>query len=277
MSNWSVKQQLREEILEAAVQGDSLKVGELLDKGADVNESEGGYLSKKTVLLVAIENRNEEVAKLLVDRGADLTVTVTVTGKKKTVVDLARDKELNTLADYIQNIQGLNERLMTSVMNGADHDAVDVIMKGAKVNIMYTPTELDQPDCTLLQLALVRGHLAVAKVLIHYNIDLHAVMKWDDQSEDTARSYADRMNYDEIVSMIDAKLKESSNENKTMANGDGGNQHKTNFFQTNNNTGQSKTVEVYDIEDAEEIQPEAEVPVMNGSSAKKHGNGCTVS
>eukprot|EP00057_Strongylocentrotus_purpuratus_P006655 XP_011661129.1 PREDICTED: ankyrin repeat domain-containing protein 50 [Strongylocentrotus purpuratus] len=206
MSNWSIKQRLREEILEAVEKGDTTRVEELLDKGADVNESEGGYIAKKTVLLLAIENSHENIAKLLVDKGADLTVTVTVTGTKKTLPNVARDKELHNLADYMQNKLDMNERLTASVKEGHIDFVQDNINRGADVNVLYTPPEIDQPDCTLLQLALIKGHVDIAKILLQNGVDVHHVMKWEDQSEDTALSYAERMNYDEIVTLIEERL-----------------------------------------------------------------------
>ncbi|XP_041475467.1 ankyrin repeat domain-containing protein 50-like isoform X1 [Lytechinus variegatus] len=270
MSNWSIKQRLREEILEAVEKGDTEKVEYLLGRGADVNESEGGYIAKKTVLLLAIEKNHEHIAKLLVDKGADLTVTVTLSGTKKTVPDIARDKGFNDLANYMQYKLDMNERLTASVKDGYIDYVQDNINRGGDVNVMYRPPEIDQPDCTLLQLALIKGHVDIAKILLQNGVELHHVMKWDDQSEDTAKSYAERMNYDDIVKLIEEKLKALPNNNSKVANGNG----VSNYEEINETKG--KHVEVYDIEDVDELQENNTAPAMQAHQKKKNGN-CVIS
>ncbi|XP_041475475.1 uncharacterized protein LOC121423975 isoform X2 [Lytechinus variegatus] len=231
MSNWSIKQRLREEILEAVEKGDTEKVEYLLGRGADVNESEGGYIAKKTVLLLAIEKNHEHIAKLLVDKGADLTVTVTLSGTKKTVPDIARDKGFNDLANYMQYKLDMNERLTASVKDGYIDYVQDNINRGGDVNVMY---------------------------------------RWDDQSEDTAKSYAERMNYDDIVKLIEEKLKALPNNNSKVANGNG----VSNYEEINETKG--KHVEVYDIEDVDELQENNTAPAMQAHQKKKNGN-CVIS
>ncbi|XP_063952303.1 uncharacterized protein LOC129257581 isoform X2 [Lytechinus pictus] len=231
MSNWSIKQRLREEILEAVEKGDTEKVEYLLDRGADVNESEGGYIAKKTVLLLAIEKNHEHIAKLLVDKGADLTVTVTLTGTKKTLPDIARDKGFNDLANHMQYKLDMNERLTASVKDGYIDYVQDNINRGGDVNVMY---------------------------------------RWDDQSEDTAKTYAERMNYDDIVKLIEEKLKVLPNNNSKVANGNG----VSNYEEINETKG--KHVEVYDIEDVDELQENNTAPAMQAHQKKKNGN-CVIS
>ena len=63
-------------------------------KGADVNEVAGGYLTKQTLLIIAVEKGHVEVANILVDRDADLTATVMV---RASVHYKCEQKTLNNL------------------------------------------------------------------------------------------------------------------------------------------------------------------------------------
>src|ERR1700741_5108433 len=71
------KQQLNEQLFEAARKGDAAAVTALLDKGADVNAK---FRYGTTALFKAAERGNTEVVKVLLARGADVSVKDTFYG-----------------------------------------------------------------------------------------------------------------------------------------------------------------------------------------------------
>ncbi|XP_071823378.1 uncharacterized protein [Apostichopus japonicus] len=170
MEEWSVKQSLREDILEAVETGHCRRVEELLDKGADVDESVGAYLSGNTLLTLAAEKGYEDIAKLLIDRGANFDVKV---NNNTDIEQYASDNEMTALVSYIKRKRELNMDEKTTM--------------------------------NLLFLAMTEGHIGIAKVLIENNINLHYVVKWEDDIEDTAMTYAERMGQPEIVQLIKMK------------------------------------------------------------------------
>lgn len=65
------KQQLNDQLYEAARKGDAAEVKALLDKGADVNAK---FRYGATAIFKAADSGHVEVVKLLIERGADVTV-----------------------------------------------------------------------------------------------------------------------------------------------------------------------------------------------------------
>ena len=99
-------------LLAATVNNNDTKIAEyLIDKGADVNTKaiidnymENGMTSNDkddskeavNLILTAIENGNTSLVKLLIEKGADTTV---VNKKKKTVFDIAREKNYDDILE----------------------------------------------------------------------------------------------------------------------------------------------------------------------------------
>jgi ankyrin repeat protein len=81
------KQQLNEQLYEAARRGDAVEVKALLDKGADVNAK---FRYGATALFKAAERGHAEVVRLLLERGADANVRDTFYGA--TALTWALDK-----------------------------------------------------------------------------------------------------------------------------------------------------------------------------------------
>ena len=71
------KQELNDQLFEAARKGDAAAVTALLDKGADVNAK---FRYGTTALFKAAERGNTEVVKVLLARGADVSVKDTFYG-----------------------------------------------------------------------------------------------------------------------------------------------------------------------------------------------------
>ncbi|XP_071823379.1 uncharacterized protein [Apostichopus japonicus] len=199
MEEWSVKQSLREDILEAVETGHCRRVEELLDKGADVDESVGAYLSGNTLLTLAAEKGYEDIAKLLIDRGANFDVKV---NNNTDIEQYASDNEMTALVSYIKRKRELNMRLQVSVKSGDVVGVTSSLTEGAHVNLVITD---EKTTMNLLFLAMTEGHIGIAKVLIENNINLHYVVKWEDDIEDTAMTYAERMGQPEIVQLIKMK------------------------------------------------------------------------
>src|ERR1044072_9164034 len=82
------KQELNNQLYEAARKGDVAEVKAVLDKGADVNAK---FRYGATALFKAAERGHTEVVKLLIERGADVTVKDTFYGA--TAMTWALNKE----------------------------------------------------------------------------------------------------------------------------------------------------------------------------------------
>ncbi|XP_077997591.1 uncharacterized protein LOC144450756 [Glandiceps talaboti] len=256
MGDWAEKQRLREEIIEAVKLGDAAGVERLLNNGADVNESEGGYLSKKNLLMMAIYKKYVDVAVLLVKRGIDLSFTAqTVDKEEKTALDLAREHNLNEVTDLIERTSEANHDLSRAVTMGITDLASRALDAGGNINMLID--EGSQHGGSLLMIAICSEHKEMAKFLIHRGINLDYVNKWDDPSsgehqEDTARDYASKMQYSDIVQLIDdEKQKRKENQAKVTANGQGNNMYTHTQTQKHHANGDLQDVE--DFEDEEEI------------------------
>jgi len=104
------KQQLNEQMWEAVRRGDAAEVTALLDKGADVNAK---FRYGATALFKAAERGHVEVAKILLARGADVTVKDTFYGATAMtwaldnghieIVRLLLEKDASSVEDVLQN------------------------------------------------------------------------------------------------------------------------------------------------------------------------------
>lgn len=109
------KQELNEQFWEAVRKGDLAAVTALLDKGADVNAK---FRYGATALFKAAERGHTEIVKLLLARGADVTVKDTFYGA--TAMTWALDSNhvevVRALLD--KDSSSVNEVLMTGVREG---------------------------------------------------------------------------------------------------------------------------------------------------------------
>jgi ankyrin repeat protein len=111
------KAELNDKFWEAVRQGDLARVTELLDQGADVNAK---FRYGATALFKAAERGHTEIVKLLLARGADVTVKDTF--YKATAMTWALDN------DHVETVRALLEKdsdsvgdvLMTGVREGKD-------------------------------------------------------------------------------------------------------------------------------------------------------------
>ncbi len=121
------KQQLNDQLWEAARGGDAAVVTALLDKGADVNAK---FRYGATALFKAAERGNTAVVKVLLARGADASVKDTFYGATAMTWALSNNQ--------IEVVRALLEKDATSV--------ADVLMTGVR-----------EGNATLVEVALARG------------------------------------------------------------------------------------------------------------------------
>lgn len=120
------KQELNDQLFEAARKGDAAAVMALLDKGADVNAR---FRYGTTALFKAAERGNTEVVKLLIARGADASVkdtfykttamTWALDNKRVEVVRVLLEKSPDAVGDVLMT--GVREGNLEFVHVALDH------------------------------------------------------------------------------------------------------------------------------------------------------------
>lgn len=285
-STWSHKQRLREDIIDAVVKGKYGDVESMLNEGADPNEAEGGYLTQRTLLILAIENDHIEIAHLLVKRGANLKASIMVNKVTKTVLDLAFEKQLDTLVALIEKTNAANNRLLQGVKDNNSSEVQGALQFGANCNILYDHDEdtenEDAPEINLLLFAICENLLDVARLLITSGIDLDFVLKWTDPAsgeytEDTARSLANRMHFRDIVNLIDKEKERREETRLTMQNGSTKGNNNSTTLSGKKEKSKSQEDEVEDIEDDDFQEAEFEASPNQSNKKRKSGGSCTIS
>jgi hypothetical protein len=109
------KQELNDQLFEAARKGDAVAVRALLDKGADVNAK---FRYGTTALFKAAERGNTEVVKVLLARGADVTVKDTFYSATAITWALS-NKHVEVVRSLLEkSADSVGEVLMTGVSDG---------------------------------------------------------------------------------------------------------------------------------------------------------------
>lgn len=109
------KQELNDQLWEAARKGDPVAVAALLDKGAEVNAK---FRYGTTALFKAAERGNTEVVKVLLARGADVTVKDTFYGA--TAMTWALDHN--------------HDEIVRALLEKSPQSADEVLLTGAREN-----------------------------------------------------------------------------------------------------------------------------------------------
>jgi type II secretory pathway component GspD/PulD (secretin) len=131
--------ELNEELVKAAMQGETAVVSALLDKGADVNAK--GKYSGWTPLIVAAKKGDTELVNLLLSHGAD--VDAKSRGRKRTaLMEAVRNRSfesVNALLTAYPDVDAVDWEgytvLMFAAVSGQD-DIVSVLLNyGADVNM----------------------------------------------------------------------------------------------------------------------------------------------
>ena len=109
------KQELNDQLFEAARKGDAAAVTALLDRGADVNAK---FRYGTTALFKAAERGNTEVVKVLLARGADVTVTDTFYSATAMTWALSNKHVEVVRALLSKSAESAGEVLLTGVREG---------------------------------------------------------------------------------------------------------------------------------------------------------------
>jgi ankyrin repeat protein len=109
------KQELNDQLFEAARKGDAAAVTALLDRGAEVNAK---FRYGTTALFKAAERGNTEVVKVLLTRGADVSVKDTFYGATAMTWALDNDHVEVVRVLLEKSADNVGEVLMTGVREG---------------------------------------------------------------------------------------------------------------------------------------------------------------
>ena len=121
------KQELNDQFWEAVRQGDLAAVTALLDKGADVNAK---FRYGATALFKAAERGHTEIVKLLLARGADVTVKDTFYGATAMSWALDNDHTETVRALLEKDSESVGDVLMTGVREGKSELVEIALAKG---------------------------------------------------------------------------------------------------------------------------------------------------
>ncbi len=160
---------LTEELLRASRNGWLGDVSKLLEQGADI-EARNGY--DRTALMWACERDHTDVARLLLEKGADVN---------------AKDEDGNTAFDYDNSgtLQGImNEELLKACKEGRFDDVPKWLEKGADVNARA------EDGSTPLMWVVMEGDVKTAKLLIQKGADVNAKDKTGENAFDYAQDKA---------------------------------------------------------------------------------------
>ena len=115
------------EIIKYSKKGDLAKVQQLIASGADINAIDK---DNTTALMWAIQKKHMDIARFLIDKGADV------------------------------NVQGNSEALITAAGYGYTELVILLLEKGANIN------SLNSAHCSALMIASYMGEPETAKILI---------------------------------------------------------------------------------------------------------------
>jgi hypothetical protein len=137
-------------IIDAANSGDISKIKKLLAEGRNINEKDS---NGATPLMHAIWSKKPDVAKYLIESGADVKANDNYGNALIYAIDYKQHELINLLLDKGADIESRNylgeTAIVHAVLRIADFDAVKILIKrGANVNAKSTEGE------TVLDLAL---------------------------------------------------------------------------------------------------------------------------
>lgn len=155
-----------EELRRAAIKGNVDSVKDLVSRGANVNMRHGGW----TILMFAAREDHPEVAKILLDNGADVNATGEERGEWSgaTALTIAAEKGHTDIVKVLlarganvnaQNNHGSN----TALMYAAEFDYPDVVKVLLASGANVTPKDKDGE--TALMTAKRRGRTEIMQLL----------------------------------------------------------------------------------------------------------------
>lgn len=157
------------QLVEMSRAGDLDEVSRLIENGISANAKNAAGV---TALMGACENGHTDVARLLLEKGADIK---------------AKDENGNTAFDYDKSgtLQGImNEELLKACKEGRFDDVPKWLEKGADVNARA------EDGSTPLMWVVMEGDVKTAKLLIQKGADVNAKDKTGENAFDYAQDKA---------------------------------------------------------------------------------------
>jgi ankyrin repeat protein len=167
----------------------------LLDGGADVDRQEEGLGS--TALMMALHASDPETARLLISRGADVTLAgggyapIILAASKSTVDVVELLIEHGAIADAREEVHLV--RAMHGAARGGRTDVVRVLLAAG------VPVDIGLPGFTAFMQATWKGKLETAQLLLAAGADPNAVSI----TEMTPLAYARSENRSEVVAWLE--------------------------------------------------------------------------
>ncbi|XP_071941382.1 ankyrin repeat domain-containing protein 22-like [Antedon mediterranea] len=202
--------ELKSEIWNAVMSGDLETVERLVNEGADVDTTKDGT----TLLVLAIQENQTEMAKKLLELGADISIRHEEITEGviqfKTAKDYASEEGLVELCELLQNKVILNTNIRTAVQDGNQFLVQSLLKQGGDVNVTT------EDGYSLLMVAIRNKDLDLSLLLLQENADVGYVLEVWEQTQTleewnttryTAKDYAIE-HLPTVVDVLDVRMEE---------------------------------------------------------------------
>jgi excisionase family DNA binding protein len=166
-------------LVEAAFEGDMVRVQALIEEGADVNERDA---SGRTALMIAANRGHTYVVQLLLERGADANAR---DNQGLTALEAAESRGFQRIVSLLskfiaypaQQEAGSNWQSNASASRLSLHRAVDEGDFSALLSLIETGADVNarsNDEWTPLMLATIKGHTSMIEALLKNGADVNA-------------------------------------------------------------------------------------------------------